>query len=52
MWVKLVIGAIAGLVVGHWVTPGYAVWALIGIILGALVDLVMRTQGKKYTEGK
>ncbi len=50
MWVKIIIGAIAGLIIGHWISPGYAVWALIGIIIGALLDLVMKTQFNKETE--
>jgi len=43
MWIKLVIGAIAGLIAGHWVTPGYAAWVLIGMLLGALTDVVFNT---------
>lgn len=52
MWVKLVIGAIAGLIIGHWVAPGYAVWAITGIILGGLVELVVRMQTKKQSGGR
>ncbi len=47
MWVKLVIGAVAGLIIGHFVTPGYALWVVLGIIFGYLVDLGL---GKKAKE--
>jgi len=48
MWIKLVLGAAAGLVIGHWAAPGYAAWVLLGIALGALVDVGIRTyRGKK-----
>lgn len=50
MWIKLVIGAVAGLLVGHWVAPGYAVWTVIGIIIGALVDFLMKNNSVTETE--
>ncbi|HHT36876.1 MAG: hypothetical protein ACE3NC_03640 [Candidatus Wallacebacter cryptica] len=52
MWVKIVIGAIVGLVVGHWVPPGYAVWVLIGIILGALLDFTAARYFKKEKQSE
>ncbi len=55
MWIKLVIGAIAGLVVGHFVTPGYALWVLLGIILGYIVDIFTNPAEKtapKSTSGR
>lgn len=50
MWIKLVIGAVAGLLVGHWVAPGYAVWTLIGIIIGALVEFLMKNNSETKSE--
>jgi uncharacterized membrane protein YoaK (UPF0700 family) len=52
VWVKIVIGAIVGLVVGHWVPPGYAVWVLIGIILGALLDFTAARYFKKEKQSE
>lgn len=39
MWLKLAIGAVVGLVVGHFVPPGYALWVILGIVVGYLVEL-------------
>jgi|BioPla2DNA2_1021312.scaffolds.fasta_scaffold196355_2 uncharacterized membrane protein YeaQ/YmgE (transglycosylase-associated protein family) len=52
MWYKLVIGAVAGLIAGHWVAPGYAAWVLLGMILGALTDVVIKSffKSKQQTE--
>lgn len=50
VWLKIIIGAAAGLIVGHWVPPGYAVWALIGVVLGALADIVLNRYLKKEKE--
>ncbi|HOB08084.1 MAG: hypothetical protein WAP20_05255 [Limnochordia bacterium] len=47
MWVKLVIGAALGLIVGHWVAPGYAAWVLLGMALGALTDIVINRMRRK-----
>lgn len=49
MWVKILVGAVAGLIVGHWVEPGYAIWVVVGIILGVVVDLIMKAQVNKKT---
>ena len=40
MWIKLVLGAIIGLIIGHFVTPGYAVWVIIGLVAGFIVEYV------------
>lgn len=32
MWLKLAIGAIIGLIVGHFVAPGYSFWLIIGVL--------------------
>ena len=36
MWWKLLVGGILGLLVGHYVAPGYWLWVIIGLILGYL----------------
>lgn len=50
MWLKILIGAVAGLIVGHWVEPGYAVWVLIGIIVGALLDVLLQKRSQSTKE--
>lgn len=50
MWIKILIGAIAGLVVGHFVTPGYALWVIVGIILGFIVELASKKLRKSDEE--
>lgn len=32
MWLKLAVGAVVGLVVGHFVSPGYWLWLVIGVL--------------------
>jgi len=39
MWWKLLIGAIVGLLVGHFVTPGYWLWVIVGLVAGYLAEL-------------
>jgi len=34
MWWKLAAGAAAGLVVGHFVVPGYWLWLVVGVVAG------------------
>lgn len=38
MWWKLAAGAVVGLVVGHFVVPGYALWLVVGVVAGYLVE--------------
>lgn len=38
MWPKVAIGAVAGLLVGHFVEPGYALWVVLGVAGGYGVD--------------
>jgi|GEM_PF-1083449 len=38
MWWKLAVGAVAGLVVGHFVAPGYWLWVVVGVVAGYLVE--------------
>lgn len=52
MWIKLIIGALAGLVVGHFVTPGYALWVVVGIIVGFLADLLTKKLARTNLEKK
>lgn len=42
MWWKLAAGAVAGLVVGHFVVPGYWLWVVIGVIAGYLAEVYAR----------
>ncbi|NLJ75238.1 MAG: hypothetical protein GX331_09640 [Firmicutes bacterium] len=44
MWIKIAVGAVLGLIVGHFVPPGYALWVVLGVIGGYLVELLV---GKK-----
>lgn len=44
MWINLVVGAILGLVVGHFAPPGYALWVIIGLVAGYLVHLWQASQ--------
>lgn len=32
VWLKLAIGAVVGLVVGHFVSPGYWLWLIVGVL--------------------
>lgn len=32
MWLKLAIGAVVGLGVGHFVSPGYWLWLIVGVL--------------------
>lgn len=34
MWWKLAVGAVLGLVAGHFIAPGYALWVVVGLVLG------------------
>lgn len=49
MWIKLAIGAIIGLIVGYFVPPGYALWVVLGVVGGYLVELFM---GRKANGNK
>lgn len=49
MWWKLLVGGILGLLVGHYVTPGYWLWVVIGLILGYLVQVWTDRQTGKGT---
>lgn len=42
MWIKLAIGAIVGLVLGHFLAPGYALWVIVGIIGGYVTDVLLK----------
>ncbi len=46
MWWKLLIGGILGLLVGHYVTPGYWLWVIIGLVLGYLVEVWTERQSR------
>lgn len=46
MWWRLLIGGILGLLVGHYLAPGYWLWVIIGLILGYLVDVWTERQSK------
>lgn len=48
MWIKLAIGAIVGLVVGYFVAPGYALWVVVGILAGYLVELWTQRRKKGH----
>lgn len=47
MWWKLAVGAVAGLIVGHFVTPGYALWVVVGIVAGYLVETYNQRQKRQ-----
>ncbi|HEX6972543.1 MAG TPA: hypothetical protein VF234_10015 [Limnochordia bacterium] len=38
MWLKVAIGAVCGLVVGHFVEPGYPLWVVLGVAGGYGAD--------------
>lgn len=47
MWIKLAVGAVVGLVLGHFLAPGYALWVVLGIVAGYLVDVWQRKRTKE-----
>lgn len=47
MWIKLAIGAIVGLVLGHFLAPGYGLWVVLGIIGGYVVDVILKKREKQ-----
>ncbi len=52
MWIKLAIGAIVGLVLGYFLAPGYALWVVVGIVAGYLVELfTQRRKSKQKVQG-
>ena len=52
MWIKLAIGAIVGLVLGYFLPPGYALWVVVGIVAGYLVELLtQRRKSKQKAQG-
>ncbi len=40
MVVKLAAGAILGFIAGHFFSPGYPLWVLIGLVLGYGADVL------------
>lgn len=52
MWIKLAIGAIVGLILGYFLAPGYALWVVVGIVAGYLVELfTQRRKSKQKAQG-
>jgi len=52
MWIKLAAGAVAGLILGYFFPPGYAVWVVAGIVAGYLVELLtQRRKAKQKAQG-
>lgn len=47
MWIKLAIGAIVGLILGHFLAPGYALWVVLGIIGGYLAEVWLKKRQKE-----
>lgn len=47
MWWKLAAGAVLGLVVGHFVVPGYALWVVVGLVLGYLAEIYAQRRAKE-----
>lgn len=53
MWWKLAAGAVLGLVIGHFVAPGYALWIVVGIVAGYLVEAIQqRKKRREATPGQ
>ncbi|MFO7318232.1 MAG: hypothetical protein FWJ64_00620 [Limnochordia bacterium] len=52
MWWKLAAGAAAGLVVGHFVVPGYWLWLVVGVVAGYLAETFnRRRKGRTVAAG-
>lgn len=47
MWWKIALGAAAGLVVGHFVVPGYWLWVVAGIVLGYAAEAYGRRKNRQ-----
>lgn len=39
MWARMAIGALVGLVIGHFTQPGYAMWIVLGITAGYAAEV-------------
>jgi len=51
MWWKVGAGAVAGLVVGYFVAPGYALWVVVGVVVGYLAHILLERKGKREVTG-
>lgn len=52
MWIKLAVGAVVGLGLGHFFAPGYAFWVVLGVIAGYLADVWVNKRQKQRDEAK
>lgn len=53
MWARMAVGAVAGLVVGHFTRPGYALWLTAGITAGYAAELwAERSRERKQKESE
>lgn len=53
MWVKLSIGAWCGFVLGHFISPGYASWLVIGVVTAYCIELgLMRNKKTSHATYK
>lgn len=50
MWWKLAAGAVLGLVVGHFVVPGYALWVVVGLVLGYGAEVLAQRKKEKQAQ--
>lgn len=50
MWGRMAIGAVVGLIVGHFIAPGYAPWLVIGVSLGYLTTVGLERAAQRRQE--
>lgn len=50
MWWRVAAGAVIGLIAGSFLPPGYALWVVLGIVGGYLVDLWLKRRPKGERE--